>query len=156
MGLDQYLSARTAVVGGEHANPQSKEAYDKVLSAIGSPTVRNTTVPLATVEISVGYWRKENAIHNWFVQNCQDGNDDCREAWVSREQLADLRDLCEKVLADPSLADEELPTCEGFFFGSQDYDDWYFGGLRDTVEIVNTVLSNEEYKNFEFYYQSSW
>ena len=25
----------------------------------------------------VGYWRKQNAIHNWFVENVQDGIDDC-------------------------------------------------------------------------------
>lgn len=156
MGLDQYLTAKTAVVGGEHASPQSKEAYDKVLLAVGSPKVRDSAVPLATVEIGVGYWRKENAIHKWFVDNCQGGEDDCREAYVSREKLAELRELCEKVLNDNSLADELLPTQSGFFFGSTDYDEWYFAGLRDTVEIVNNVLSEADYKNFEFYYQSSW
>lgn len=156
MGLDQYLHAKTIVIGGEHSNPTSKAAYDKVLSAVGSPTVRDTSVPIASVDIQVGYWRKENAIHDWFVVNCQDGNDDCRESYVSREQLAQLRDLCEKVLADHSLAEELLPTTDGFFFGSTDYDEWYFRGLKDTVEIVNNVLDNPEYANFEFYYQSSW
>jgi hypothetical protein len=24
----------------------------------------------------VGYWRKANAIHRWFVEHVQDGNDD--------------------------------------------------------------------------------
>lgn len=26
----------------------------------------------------VGYWRKANAIHGWFVDNVQKGNDDCK------------------------------------------------------------------------------
>jgi hypothetical protein len=156
MGLDQYLTAKTIVVGGTHALPESRKAYEQVLTAVGSPTVRESSVPIATVDVQVGYWRKENAIHDWFVQNCQDGNDDCRESPVTREQLAELRELCEKVLADNSLASDLLPTCEGFFFGTTDYDEWYFAGLRDTVEIVNTVLNDKGYDNFEFYYQSSW
>ena len=156
MGLDQYLHAKTIVVGGTHSPEKSRDTYEKVLTAVGSPTVRDTAVPIAEVSVQVGYWRKENAIHKWFVDNCQGGEDDCRETYVGREKLAELRDLCEKVLKDNSLADEELPTCEGFFFGSTDYDEWYFAGLRDTVEIVNSVLNDKGYENWEFYYQSSW
>jgi len=46
----------------------------------------------------VGYWRKANQIHNWFVENIQDGIDDCdyhRE--VTREDLEELLDICERV-----------------------------------------------------------
>ena len=154
MGLDQYLQAKTTVVGGEHI--KTSDVYDKVLSAVGSPTVRDTSVPTATVSVQVGYWRKENAIHQWFVDNCQGGEDDCREAYVSRDSLTALKTLCEQVLADNSLARELLPTTDGFFFGSTDYDEWYFAGLRDTVEIVKDLTDTDEYKNWEFYYQSSW
>ena len=31
----------------------------------------------------VAYWRKFNALHNWFVQNCQDGVDECQYAEVT-------------------------------------------------------------------------
>lgn len=155
MGLDQYLQAKTLVVGGEHAPEGSRTTYDKIITAVGSPAVREETVPMATVSVSVGYWRKENAIHQWFVDNCQDGVDDCRESFVSHDQLKELKERCEKVLADHSLADELLPTTDGFFFGSTDYDDWYFTGLQETVEIVDTCLS-PQYENWEFTYQSSW
>jgi hypothetical protein len=110
---------------------------------------------MATVTVQVGYWRKENAIHKWFVDNVQDGEDNCAEYFVGREQLEELKELCEKVLADHSLAEELLPTQEGFFFGSTEFDEWYFTGLRDTVEIVKLCLS-PEYENWEFTYQSSW
>ena len=43
------------------------------------------------------YWRKANQIHKWFVDHCQDGIDDCREAYVSDEQLEELLNLCKKV-----------------------------------------------------------
>ena len=33
---------------------------------------------LSYIDEEVGYWRKANAIHKWFVDNVQDGNDDCK------------------------------------------------------------------------------
>ena len=46
----------------------------------------------------IAYWRKANMIHKWFVDNVQDGEDDCREYYVSREQLALLVETCKEVL----------------------------------------------------------
>jgi hypothetical protein len=45
----------------------------------------------------VGYWRKANAIHKWFVNNVQGYVDDCGYYEVSREQLEDLLDTCIQV-----------------------------------------------------------
>ena len=44
------------------------------------------------------YWRKANQIHRWFVENVQDGIDECQESDVSLGQLIELRDACKKVL----------------------------------------------------------
>ena len=33
--------------------------------------------PHSRIIEQVGYWRKANQIHNWFVENVQDGEDDC-------------------------------------------------------------------------------
>ena len=44
------------------------------------------------------YWRKANAIHQWFVEHVQNGEDDCGTYDVSVEQLQELRDTCMKVL----------------------------------------------------------
>lgn len=52
----------------------------------------------------VGYWRKANHIHNWFVEHIQDGVDDCdyhRE--VRKEDLEELLDICQKVLDSCNL-----------------------------------------------------
>ena len=38
----------------------------------------------------VCYWRKSNAIHNWFVNNIQDGKDDCGLYPVSKEKIKEL------------------------------------------------------------------
>jgi hypothetical protein len=89
------------------------------------------------------------------VDNCQDGVDDCRKSYVSPEQLKELRSICERILLDNSLAGELLPTQSGFFFGSTEYDEWYFNGLQDTVDIINHCLT-EVGEGSAFYYQSSW
>lgn len=47
----------------------------------------------------VGYWRKANEIHNWFVENVQDGEDDCDyHNECTREILEDLLHTCKIVL----------------------------------------------------------
>jgi hypothetical protein len=46
----------------------------------------------------VGYWRKENMIHQWFVDHVQNGIDDCcYHNECTKEILEELLDTCEKV-----------------------------------------------------------
>lgn len=52
----------------------------------------------------VGYWRKANEIHNWFVKNVQDGEDDCGyHNEVTKEILEELLDICQIVLNNCEL-----------------------------------------------------
>lgn len=44
------------------------------------------------------YWRKANAIHNFFVENVQDGNDDCGTYDVPKSVIEDLAERCDLVL----------------------------------------------------------
>ena len=55
------------------------------------------------IEEEVACWRKANQIHKWFVDNVQDGNDDCKQYYISHEQLQELVDICKKVLAASKL-----------------------------------------------------
>ena len=55
--------------------------------------------PWMRITEQVGYWRKANQIHSWFVENIQDGVDDCgyhRE--VTEDDLNELLDVCQQVL----------------------------------------------------------
>lgn len=45
----------------------------------------------------VGYWRKANAVHKWFVDNIQGGNDDCGYYEVSSGQLKELLNICKLI-----------------------------------------------------------
>jgi len=52
----------------------------------------------------IGYWRKANAIHGWFVRNCADGVDECQPIAVSRDDLTALRqDVLEALAKRPVL-----------------------------------------------------
>lgn len=112
-----------------------------------------------TVQICVGYWRKANAVHAWFVEHAQGGVDECQESdAINPEKLLDLVERCDKVLADHSLADSLLPAQSGFFFGGTDYDDYYFSDLKETRDLIVTVLGNPAVRSrgVTLHYHSSW
>jgi hypothetical protein len=150
MGLDMYLNKRTYVQQWEHQKPEEK--YEVVVTKGGEPTKIKPNKVKYIIE-EAGYWRKQNQIHRWFVENIQNGTDDCGEYYVSKADLETLLGLCEKVKADNSLADELLPGASGFFFGGTEYDEWYFGGIDNTIEILKEALEDE---NGEYLYSSSW
>lgn len=110
------------------------------------------------IQVQAMYWRKANAIHNWFVKNVQNGIDDCREYYVSQSKLIELRDICERILNDKDLSYELLPPASGFFFGSQVVDEWYMKDLKATVKRFDELISLQNQRNDRvmFYYRSSW
>lgn len=61
-----------------------------------------------------------------------------------------------KVIINPEIAEELLPTQGGFFFGSLDYDEWYVRDLQYTVKMINEVLATTDFENQMLYYCSSW
>ena len=154
MGLDMYLSAKRYM--SKYFDPADAERIKQVNDIFGVVGIEDEDFGAEEVKFRVAYWRKANAIHDWFVQNVQDGVDECQEAWVSREQLQELIDICKQVIADTSKAEELLPTRSGFFFGSTDYDEWYKKDLEYTVERFEKILADPAFVKADFYYQSSW
>jgi len=93
------------------------------------------------------------------VENVQEGEDNCKEYYVSDDKLQELLSLCKQIKANPTLAPELLPTQDGFFYGSTDYDEYYWEDIDSTIKIIEDVFSEKEengYYPFEVYYQSSW
>ena len=150
MGLDMYLSKKTYVKYWEH---NGDDNYEVKVTKAGKLTNINPKKVSYIVE-EVGYWRKANQIHDWFVKNVQDGVDDCRNAYVSREKLQELFDICRIVAIDKSKAEDLLPTASGFFFGGTEYDEWYYEQIDETIQILEEALSDENADEFE--YHSSW
>lgn len=157
MGLDMYLWAGTSVANYARGSERQKKAYQTILNALAlSDEDVSNDFPSIHLDIKVGYWRKANAVHNWFVTNVQNGEDDCKMHYVDREQLAELVMLCDKVLAQPDTAPELLPATSGLFFGSEYYDEYYLEQLEDTVEMISDILQNPNLDDYDFHYQSSW
>lgn len=188
-------------------DPGSPSLYVKV-DAEGEPV---------SLRGNAGYWRKTNAVHRFFVEHAQGGEDDCGEYDVDRGVLRELLTRClrvleraelvpgivrsdvtigatgatlvgedpegkpdeqaaltsaiaagfgidpddasggyaeGRVLADPSLAEELLPTQAGFFFGDTGYDEWYARDLADTALICARALDLPD--GFTFTYRASW
>lgn len=131
-------------------NPLFKEIISKLEA---EDIIDNSGFAGVTVDLPMGYWRKSNMIHHWFVNTLADGVDECQPIFVKRENLEQLKETCNKVIANPELAEELLPTGSGFFFGSTEYDEYYFGDLNDTIDIINRCLASDlDY----FEYQASW
>jgi len=106
---------------------------------------------------SIGYWRKANQIHNFFVENVQFGNDDCGEYEVTKIDLIDLKNLCCDVLDGTDKPQNLLPTIGGFFFGSESYDDYYYNQIRNTIEICDKAIAYlDSDEGNTLTYTSSW
>jgi hypothetical protein len=164
MGLDMYLYARKGISSIDWAtasdgtlDKKPNADYTILTSLMGATdwAYDPNQLAFAQVSIQVGYWRKVNAIHNWFIENLTDGEDNCQPIYVPRSSLIDLKITCEEVLADHSKAEELLPTGAGFFFGSTEYDEWYFHGIEKTVEIVSKLIEDVP-EGWAFEYQASW
>lgn len=156
------------------------------------PKQSNATFPIPHIDSSkidsiieeVAYWRKANAIHNWFVQNVQDGEDDCKQYYVSNEQLKELLDLCDKVLTASKLIPGKIVNDYTYKNGVKKpiiekskiikdstiaqkllptQSSFFFGGTEydeyyyKDIENTKKMLTKAlEHNNGDFYYQSSW
>ena len=110
-----------------------------------------------TIGVEVGYWRKANQIHNWFVANVQNGEDECRPHTVTTDHLNRLLQDVTDVLKDKSTAADLLPTTSGFFFGGTEYDNWYFEDLQFTKELLTKLVEDATFlETHQIQYCSSW
>lgn len=150
MGLDMYLTAERYL--WDFDNHPDKAKAEQIAGLF--PELKGKRVKRVVSE--VGYWRKANQIHNWFVKHCQDEVDECQQTHVGKEKLEQLLDSVNKVLADKQLAGELLPAATGFFFGSTEYNEWYFQDLEQTKTILEDALEMMKDPGWDFYYQSSW
>jgi len=158
MGLDMYLKAEKYIPGYDWNGNKVVELCSDIVKLSELSSLIDPESLGITVSVTVAHWRKANQIHHWFVNNAQDGIDDCKSYYVPKDQLEHLLGICTAILVDCDKATAKtlLPTMEGFFFGSGDYDEYYFDDLRSTVDQLMRIFSDPANKMVDFYYQSSW
>lgn len=113
MGLDMYLDRHSCVKNWDHTKPEHRHT----ITVSRGGKVREDIKPdrISTIIEEVAYWRKANAIHKWFVDQCQGGTDDCRQAYVSRDQLAELVGLCKQVLGSLETVKGQIHTGTSYY-----------------------------------------
>jgi len=151
MGLDMYLRAKRYVSNFDF-RPDDKELNQKIRESLGLNHLNDSDG--LEVSVTVGYWRKANQVHQWFVDNVQAGEDDCKSYWVQKSKMKELLDLCKEVLETKNA--DLLPPQSGFFFGSTEVDEWYWEDIQHTIRLIESVLNDESLKEYDFEYQSSW
>ena len=97
------------------------------------------------------YFRKVNFIYKYFQYKLED-----EQCFIEKEDLLDIIERCEQVLADDTKAEELLPTQCGFFFGSTDYDDYYFDDVADCKKQMEHLLEDFDDNTDIIYVVMSW
>ena len=149
MGLDSYLRIL------RHTN--DARMMEAIAEAVNTPIpTPNGFAGGVEVKIPLLYWRKNWAIHRWFVHHVQNDEDDCGTYEISSTELVKLRDDLHTALKYPATAEK--------LFGEDwlaDHD-WFVAEMeatraaldREIARIQNTQLQQESYTYYE--YHSSW
>lgn len=61
-----------------------------------------------------------------------------------------------KVMTNTEYINKVLPSTDGFFFGSTDYDEYYRRDLDDTILMLEHLLHTTDFKREVILYRSSW
>ena len=93
-----------------------------------------------TKSTEIADFRKINFLFKFFEDKIGDKNPTTIE--VTTEDLEELRERCIKVLTDHTLAETLLPTCSGFFFGSTEYDEYYFEDVLRVLDVCESLLKH--------------
>lgn len=101
MGLDMTLQKRI-YIGNQYKKPEEQV----IVKGVGGRIIKQEKV--SSITLDVAYWRKANQIHRWFVETVQKGEDDCKEYYVTRDQIKDLVHLCKLVLASSHLVEGKV------------------------------------------------
>jgi hypothetical protein len=148
MGLDMYLEAEKYLADYNETQKEQGKRFSQDFPELGGSPIKELTAV-------IGYWRKMNPIHNWFVKNVQEGKDDCDRYYISQSQLKNLRDACYEVLKSSHEADHKLSATNDLFLGNNEYTEQYYEELERTLKIIETAL-NAMSKGWSICYWSSW
>ena len=132
------------------------------------------------------YWRKANMIHKFFCDNGEEieeqviykiSKENLEELLEKCKQVLNIATVKEGKIKngsklvngewEPILEDGEyieneeeiadiLPTQEGFFFGSTEYDQWYLEDIKFTKEKIEDLLNRINFDEEECIYLASW
>ena len=127
MGLDMYFEgtfstrAFTERKFDDRRNAEIDPDFETTLESIGfeNAPIEITNWNYYSINLPIAYWRKVSCIHNWFVENVQDADDNCERTYVSDEDIKELVEEIDNILDEPdpktklAKAEANLPNTTG-------------------------------------------
>lgn len=108
----------------------------------------------------IAYFRKVNFLLPFFGYE-----ENCSDLEIEKCQVEDIVDVCTRILEIKEnqgideavkIADEELATEGGFFFGSTEYDECYFNDVEDVLNKFTIILNETDWDNETVYMHCWW
>lgn len=101
----------------------------------------------------VAYFRKFNALIQWVDTHIKEvGN--CEDIQLNKEDLLKLLQTLTRL--NPQNCQELFPTTEGFFFGSTEYDDYYWENITRIQITVSQLLKKVDFIHTVVYFHAWW
>lgn len=101
-------------------------------------------------EIEIAYWRKHNRLQGWmenlWLENGNTGTFNCERVPLTIENVEAL---------EKAISNKELPETQGFFFGSDSYEDYEEWGYKDQ-DMKFISAAREAIENGDEVFYSSW
>lgn len=99
------------------------------------------------------YWfRKVNCLQGYMEDKYS--IDNCQEKVISIHDIIRLKVITTTILHNKDnigLAKQLLPTYQGFFFGSYNYDDWYYEDIREINQVTDEILQTKNIEKITYY-----
>lgn len=149
MGLEMYLEAKRYVAPSDTQTEPMRRAIGAAIGYVPSkekPGQDPSLLEVSGVTVRVGYWRKCDALHQWFVSNVQEGINDCRPAFVSVDILIELEEQLEQVGEDPASASEHFTA---------DVDEMLEEGEIDYTLSILHHAKRLQAQGWDIYYRAS-
>lgn len=85
------------------------------------------------------YYRKVNCLYAYFNDRLED-----EQCLVTKADVEDIIDRAKNVLLahDEETSAQLLPTQSGFFFGSTEYDEYYYDDIADVYKLFTKYLED--------------
>jgi len=155
-----YLYKRTYVQNWEHNPPEQQHQIEVKKNGVVRTDIKPNRICYITEQVA--YWRKFNALHGWFVNECAGGVDECQNINVEEDKMKELLETLKKVSDNFTMAKELLPPVHGFFFGGDEVDEYYKEDVNSTIKIIEDLLEEHEQSkehglySGDFEYRASW